>query len=232
VPSFFMYPSGRSAIAEHQEPQRRDRRRAPPTTLSRNCAARAPWSHYPDAQHNVAWLLEQLAERDARIAEYSRGSRARQFIRDLVFELRQEKLFDTGVPGHANCNRPTLILKFHGEGDAGTTEAFECDPFRDGDGERHGLHRIVRASGGEPQTVAVGQLFSREASVEHALDETVKPLSLFRREHRKIARERRRHRRPPRTEERWVPGEPTGRSVSLFRRVGGVTDAERRHDIR
>jgi len=26
-------------------------------------------SHYPDAQRDVAWLLEKLAERDARIAE-------------------------------------------------------------------------------------------------------------------------------------------------------------------
>jgi hypothetical protein len=26
-------------------------------------------SHYPDAEHDVAWLLEQLAEPDARIAE-------------------------------------------------------------------------------------------------------------------------------------------------------------------
>jgi hypothetical protein len=26
-------------------------------------------SHYPDAEHDVAWLLDQLAERDTRIAE-------------------------------------------------------------------------------------------------------------------------------------------------------------------
>jgi hypothetical protein len=26
-------------------------------------------SHYPDAEHDVAWLLEQLAEQKARIAE-------------------------------------------------------------------------------------------------------------------------------------------------------------------
>ena len=26
-------------------------------------------SHYPDAEHDLAWLLNQLAERDARIAE-------------------------------------------------------------------------------------------------------------------------------------------------------------------
>ena len=26
-------------------------------------------SHFPDAERDVAWLLEQLAERDARIAE-------------------------------------------------------------------------------------------------------------------------------------------------------------------
>ena len=26
-------------------------------------------SHYPDAEHDVAWLLDKLADRDARIAE-------------------------------------------------------------------------------------------------------------------------------------------------------------------
>jgi len=26
-------------------------------------------SHYPDAERDVAWLLDQLADRDARIAE-------------------------------------------------------------------------------------------------------------------------------------------------------------------
>jgi hypothetical protein len=26
--------------------------------------------HYPDAEHDVAWLLDHLAERDARIAEF------------------------------------------------------------------------------------------------------------------------------------------------------------------
>jgi len=26
-------------------------------------------SHYPDAEHDVAWLLEQLADRGARIAD-------------------------------------------------------------------------------------------------------------------------------------------------------------------
>ena len=128
------------------------------------------------------------------------GSRAWQFIGDLALELSQQKLFDTRLSGHANRKRPALILEFDGEGDAGTAEAFEGDPFRDGDGERHGLHRIVRANGGEAKTVTVGQLFSREASVEHALNETAKPFSLSRREHCKIARQWCRHRRPPSTQ--------------------------------
>ena len=30
-------------------------------------------SHYPDAERDVAWLLAQLADRDARIAELETG---------------------------------------------------------------------------------------------------------------------------------------------------------------
>ena len=40
-------------------------------------------SHYPDAEHDVAWLLEQLAERDVRIAELE----ARLQRNEWVFSL-------------------------------------------------------------------------------------------------------------------------------------------------
>ncbi|HEV2356653.1 MAG TPA: hypothetical protein VGZ23_03460 [bacterium] len=40
-------------------------------------------SHYPDAEHDVAWLLDQLAERDARIAELE----ARLQRNDWAFSL-------------------------------------------------------------------------------------------------------------------------------------------------
>jgi hypothetical protein len=39
------------------------------TTSNRNSAAGGYLSHYRDAERDVAWLLDQLADRDARIAE-------------------------------------------------------------------------------------------------------------------------------------------------------------------
>ncbi len=43
------------------------RRYSASTTSSKNCAAGA--TCHPDAEHDVARLLDHLAERDARIAE-------------------------------------------------------------------------------------------------------------------------------------------------------------------
>ena len=40
-------------------------------------------SHFPDAERDVAWLLEQLAERDARIAELERTVNQTEWILSL-----------------------------------------------------------------------------------------------------------------------------------------------------
>jgi hypothetical protein len=40
-------------------------------------------SHFPDAERDVAWLLEQLAERDARIAELERTVKQTEWILSL-----------------------------------------------------------------------------------------------------------------------------------------------------
>jgi len=40
-------------------------------------------SHYPDAERDVAWLLDQLAERDARIAELEARLRRHEWALSL-----------------------------------------------------------------------------------------------------------------------------------------------------